>query len=147
MSYKPLLAPGIHNIEVEELDNHFLSCFAGSSTRPKLIAGFKKYVEALKAVGIKFEVWIDGSFATEKSDPNDIDMVIFGSAADLEKLPEPKQAALLRLTDRASVRLTLGCDVLFCVTENQEARSYWRGWYGFDRNENPKGIARLEVTP
>lgn len=147
MSHKPLLAPGLHDIKVEELDNHFLSSFAGSNTRPKLIAGLKKYVEALKQVGATFEIWIDGSFATEKPDPNDIDMVIFGSAIELNKLPQPKRDVLQRLIDRASVRLTLGCDVLFCVAEDQNMRSYWRGWYGFDRNETPKGIARLEVTP
>lgn len=147
MNHKPLLAPGIHDIVVDDLDNHFLASFAGSSTRPKLIVGFKKYVAALKQVGVKFEIWIDGSFVTEKPDPNDIDMVMFGSEAELNNLPIPRRQVLLRLIDRASVRLTLGCDVLFCVAENYDMRSYWRGWYGFDRSGNPKGIARLEVAP
>ena len=146
MSHKPLLAPGLHDVKIDDIDNHFLSSFSGSNTRPKLIDGLKKYVEALEQVGAKFEIWIDGSFATEKVDPNDIDMVIFGSAAELNKLPHLKQVALQRLIDRTSVRLTLGCDVLFCVAENQNMRSYWRGWFGFDRNESPKGIARLEVA-
>jgi len=24
--------------------------------------------------------------------------------------------------------------------------SYWRGWFGFDKNDKPKGIPRLYIT-
>jgi hypothetical protein len=148
MSYKPLLVPGIHDIEEKDLSNHFLSSFADSTTRKRLIEGFRKYLAALKQFGIKFEIWVDGSFTTEKPDPSDIDLVVFGSRAELNALPEQQLQALKPLLlNRAAIKLQLGCDVLFCVAEDIDGRSYWRGWYGFDRDENPKGIARLEVTP
>lgn len=146
MGYKPLLVPGIHDIDEQELGNHFLSSFVGSRTRAQLISGFRKYLAALRQFGVKFEIWIDGSFTTEKPDPSDVDIVVFGSAAELDALPQQQQEALSRLFDRNAIKLQLGCDVLFCVAEDSNMRSYWRGWYGFDREENPKGIARLEVV-
>jgi hypothetical protein len=147
MSYKPLLVPGIHDIDEKDLGNHFLSSFAGSRTRAQLIEGFHRYLGALRQFGVKFEIWIDGSFTTDKPDPSDVDLVVFCSATDLNALPDQQQQALARLFDRKAIKLQLGCDVLFCVAEDPDMRSYWRGWYGYDREENPKGIARLEVAP
>lgn len=147
MSHKPILAPGVHDISEQDLENHFLSTFSGSTSRARLIAGLKRYLAALKSVGVKFEIWIDGSFATEKENPNDIDLVVFGSVAEIDQLPDAFKNQLAALLDRVNIKHATGCDVLFAVAEDQNRRSYWRGWYGFDREENPKGIARIEVTP
>ena len=147
MNHKPLFPPGIHDISESDLENHFLSGFPSSSTRQRLISGLKKYLKLLKSIGVKFEIWIDGSFTTEKEDPGDIDLVVFGSTTELNHLPSPKKSQLHALFDRVSIKNAIGCDVLFAVAEDQDMRSYWRGWYGFDRNENPKGIARIEVGP
>ncbi len=148
MTDNPLLAPGLHDVQESDLDNHFLSQFTGSTTRPVLIQGFRSYLQALKQFRVAFEIWIDGSFVTNKQDPSDIDLVIFASQADLNSLPTPDQQSLARLLlDRASVKKAVGCDVLFSVAEDQNMRSYWRGWYGFDRLETPKGIARIRVIP
>lgn len=127
------------------MENHFLSAFPSSNTRGKLIYGFKQYLAALKNIGVKLEIWIDGSFVTEKDDPNDIDLVIFGSHAEIDRLPDESKNQLRALLDRVNIKHATGCDVLFAVAEDQNIRSYWRGWYGFDRDENPKGIARIEV--
>ena len=147
MNHKPLFPPGIHDISESDLENHFLSSFPSSSTRQRLISGLKKYLKRLKSIGVKFEIWIDGSFTTEKEDPGDIDLVVFGSTTELNHLTPPKKSQLHALFDRVSIKNAIGCDVLFAVAEDQNMRNYWRGWYGFDRNENPKGIARIEVGP
>lgn len=147
MSHKPILPPGLHDITEHELENHFLSAFSSSTTRARLIAGFKQYLAALKSVGVKLEIWIDGSFATDKENPSDIDLVVFGSHAEIDQLPDASKNQLGALLDRVNIKHVTGCDVLFAVAEDQNRRSYWRGWYGFDRDENPKGIARIEVKP
>lgn len=142
-----LLPPGLHDIDHADLDNHFLSAFPGSATRPQLIGGLRTFIAALQRIGIPFEIWIDGSFTTTKENPNDVDLVAFASDAAIQALDSGRRRALEGLFDRASSRRTFGCDVLFCVAEDANMRSYWRGWYGFDRDERPKGIARLAVTP
>lgn len=147
MDYQPLLPPGIHDLTEDELDNHFQSGFQNSTTRPPLIAGLKSFMNALRTSGVEFELWIDGSFTTQKENPNDIDLVAFAPAATLNGLPPQKQALLQSLFDRISSRSTFGCDVIYAPAEDANLRSYWRGWYGYDRSEQPKGIARVLVTP
>jgi hypothetical protein len=147
MDEQPLLEAGLHDFKISEIGNHFLKSFPSSTTRRPLIDGLSNYVNALTKVGIPVEIWIDGSFTTNKTDPNDIDLVIFASATLINNLPEDKQKLLGVLIDRNSMKQNFGCDVLFSPSENNDMRSYWRGWYGFDRNENPKGIARVMVTP
>ena len=146
MEEKPILPPGLHDFELNQLENHFLSDFPDSTTRAVLIEGLKKYINVLKSLEISIEVWLDGSFTTTKTNPNDIDLVIFASEKAVNKLDSKKQEIFRRLTNRRKNKQKFGCDVLFSVKENQEMRSYWRGWYGFDRNESPKGIARIMVN-
>lgn len=147
MTHKPLLAPGVHDVEENDLDNHFLSTFPTTTTRIALILGLKQYLQALRKVGLSFEVWIDGSFTTDKIDPSDVDLVVFGSMIEINSLPEARKQYLASLVDRVNIKQALGCDVLFAVAEDQDLRSYWRGWYGYDRDEQPKGIARIRVAP
>lgn len=147
MSHKPLLGPGLHDIAESELSSVFSASFGDSVTRAYLVDGLQQYIAALKGIGIRFELWIDGSFVTYKVDPGDVDLVVFASESEIDSLPQSSQQRLCELVDRRSMRSAVGCDVLFCHRENQNLRSYWRGWYGFDRNESPKGIARVEISP
>lgn len=146
MEQKPLLEPGLHDFELKEIGNHFLKDFPASKTRKLLIDGLNTYIGHLSSIGAPVELWIDGSFTTNKENPNDIDLVIFSPASVLNVLPDDKKQLFQALTDRVSIKANFGCDVLFCPTEDQNMRSYWRGWYGFDRNERPKGIARVMVA-
>lgn len=147
MEHDPLLPPGLHDIQEDELSNHFLSSFSSSVTRPALINGLKAFIASLRHLGIPIEIWIDGSFTTNKIDPNDIDLVVFASQDDVNQLELDSRLRLQDLIDRISSRSRFGCDVLFAVSEDFNSRSYWRGWYGFDRNERPKGIAKIMVRP
>ena len=146
MCHKSILPPGLHDINEAELDNHFLSVFVGSTTRRLLIDNFRMYLSQIRQIAVNFEIWIDGSFVTEKPNPNDIDIVVFASSNELNVLSSQDQLRLRSLLDRNNVRQALGLDVLFAVAEDTNVRSYWRGWYGFDRNERPKGIARIVIT-
>lgn len=147
MDYEPLLEPGLHDFGEEEIENHFLSEFTGSKTRPSLIDGLKEFLALLKGCGIKFEVWLDGSFTTKKEDPNDIDLVVFAETTEIDNL-DPVHKKLLQAIfgDRAGVKSRFGCDALFAPANDANSRSYWRGWYGFDRDENPKGIAKISLN-
>jgi len=146
MEEKPLLDSGLHDFDLNEIGNHFLQDFPTSETRKPLIDGLNAFVGHLSDIGAPIELWIDGSFTTKKTNPNDIDLVIFSPAAIINSLPPEKQQLFQILTDRATVKNNFGCDVLFCPTEDKDMRSYWRGWYGFDRHERPKGIARIMVS-
>ena len=147
MQYKPILEFGLHDISESDLGNYFLSDFPTSVTRPQLINNLKHYLVAVRSVGVKFEVWIDGSFTTEKIDLNDIDLVMFAANDDFDRLPEYLRKFARALVDNTSIRLKYRLDVFFADLNDIDKRNYWRGWYGFDREENPKGIARIWVRP
>lgn len=147
MDHPPIFPPGLHAVGDADLDNHFLRAFSGSKTRPILVEGLRRFITALRRAGIPFEVWLDGSFCTKKLDPNDIDLVVFADATAVNSLDSRVQDYLRGLLDRTNARRQFGCDVLFAPAGNANLRSYWRGWYGFDRDERPKGIAKLEVVP
>ncbi|MFC4259612.1 DUF6932 family protein [Marinobacter lacisalsi] len=146
MEEEPILEPGLHDFELDEIGNHFLTDFADSRTRAKLIANLEAYAKLLSELGASVELWLDGSFTTKKVDPNDIDLVVFSSEAEINALPPKEQGLLRALLDQPTVKNRFGLDVYFCVMENQQLRSYWRGWFGFNRNEQPKGIARITVA-
>lgn len=46
--------------------------------------------------------------------------------------------------DQKTTKLRYECDAYF-ILDNINDKSYWRGLFGFDRNEKPKGIARIMV--
>ncbi len=148
MEHKPLLAPGLHDLELNEIENYFLKGFPDSKTRQPLIDGLNSYIHQLSRVGIDIELWIDGSFTTHKKDPADIDLVLFFMESVVQTLPSEKQQLLKRLVlQRATMRKNFGCDVYFGLSDNSDHRSEWEEWYGFDRDKQPKGIARITVKP
>ncbi|EAT13433.1 hypothetical protein HF888_08050 [Bermanella marisrubri] len=146
MEEEPILEPGLHDFQLDEIGNHFLKDFVSSTTRAPLIASLKAYAKHFSDLGTTVELWIDGSFTTKKVNPNDIDLVVFSPEAEVNALPPEKQRLMAALVDQPTVKKTFGLDVYFCTAEDLQRRSYWRGWFGFDRNEKPKGIARVMVT-
>lgn len=146
MVESPLLNAGIHDFNRSDLEKTFLQAFPSSNTRRSLIHGLNSYIEQLSKFNIEIEMWLDGSFTTNKLNPNDIDLVMFAAESDVNRLPPFEQQKLAALLDNRSVRTKFGCDVYFSPKENSNMRSYWRGWFGFDRDENAKGIARVMVN-
>ncbi|WP_431026512.1 DUF6932 family protein [Klebsiella pneumoniae] len=94
------------------------------------------------------EVWLDGSFTTQKPEPDDVDILVVIDFLALNNLPDVLKPTVSTLLNRDYVKLNFNIDVLL-LAENHpdldydERRSYWRGWFGFDRKENPKGLARV----
>ncbi|KAF0201720.1 MAG: hypothetical protein FD167_5687 [bacterium] len=82
VEYPPLLAEGFQDIKLDELKVIFLTPFPKTTTRTKILRIFKHWIKGVKKLNVKCEIWIDGSFATEKVDPKDIDVVLFISSKD-----------------------------------------------------------------
>jgi hypothetical protein len=111
--------------------------------------GLAMFFEKLVAAGIVGEMWVDGSFLTEKIDPNDVDVVVRcpGALYDLGTV-EQRQALDWVI---ANQKVTMKCDsyVLFEYPTDHPLReqgewmySYWHVKWGFTRqpDEDPKGI-------
>lgn len=148
MEYAPLLASGFQDIKLEELERIFLLPFSNSVTRANILKEFNLWVKRIKKLKVKCEIWIDGSFATEKVDPQDIDVVIFISSSDIRKLTAEKKLELETLTNQRLTeqqRKESICDSYLAFSEDVLDRRFWEKTFGKSRQETPKGIFRIFI--
>ena len=146
--YPPLLAPGFHAFTFEQLAAVFIEPFARPERRRYLLGRLEAYLREVQALGIGYELWIDGSFATEKEEPGDIDLLFVVDAEGVNALGEQGRRAFeALLVDNPTIKRRYRCDVYVCAARDVETRSYWRGWFAFTRSEQPKGIARMRHSP
>lgn len=130
--YPPLLAGGFREIGLWQLDEWFLEPFSEKSRRRYLIDRLRAYLDALRTLALVEVVWIDGSFATFKPDPEDVDVLLLVNEAVVRSLTG---------VDRASVRNRFECDVYFTGTTNQADLLTWRKRFGnFFWSTGSKGI-------
>ena len=79
--FPPLLAKGFHPYTKTEVRALCVDPFPDSTIRRDAMAGLEAILERIKDVGVAGTVWLDGSFTTEKHDPDDVDFVLIASGA------------------------------------------------------------------
>jgi hypothetical protein len=146
--FVPLLAIGRHQMSLAELKRLCVDNFPLSTTRPKIMEGIEKLIKELRMNSIEGEVWIDGSFVTEKMDPEDVDLVLRLPAQFYENATERQRKAVDWLA--ANLKNTHSCDSYLCMEWPEDHPNYWIGQYaysywmrqfGFSRGNEMKGIA------
>lgn len=143
MEYEPIYPPGFHDITLDKLEEIFVDPFQNNDRRTYLLKRFRAYLEKFSELELKVEIWVDGSFSTLKPEPGDMDILIIFDANDVNNLPIEKRPILEELFDRNLCKIRYSIDVLLCLSNDADRRSYWRGWFGFSRDEKPKGIPRV----
>ena len=88
---------------------------------------------------------INGSFVTNKEEPNDIDIAFFYDPIAANALPHAKKLILAEVANNSISKYRYNCDVYFLPNNKEDLRSYWRGWFGFTRTEKAKGFARITI--
>jgi hypothetical protein len=147
----PCLVPiGFHRFTMENIRQLCVDSFPISTARPTIFNGLITFVQRLQTARIPGELWLDGSFLTEKIDPKDVDVVlrVDGSVYNSGTM-EQKDAIDWVI---ANQKLTLKCDsyALFEYPPGHALHddgrwwySYWHKQWGFSREDAPKGIAVL----
>jgi hypothetical protein len=79
------------------LEEMTVTRFPASRVRPAIFAEFRRLVNELLAVGIVCEIWANGSFLTEKANPevDDLDLSVKLMVEQFETNPAPIGRALL----------------------------------------------------
>src|SRR5437588_12114043 len=91
--YPPLLAPGFHYMTVSEMARRYVQNFPLSSTRSSIMDGLTAVTTRLVKSWVVGELWVDGSFVTEKIDPDDADVVLrIGAGLYNDGLPEQRES-------------------------------------------------------
>jgi hypothetical protein len=136
--YPALLEPGIHIFTIDEFAKRFVEPFPDSVTRKRLLLNFLELLQLLKSSGLKADVWVGGSFLTEKLNPADLDFVVLYSSEGSQFTIEQKGVVDF-LLNTEQIRLNYSCDVRILFSTKNESM-YWRGVFGFDRQNKPKGF-------
>lgn len=152
--FPPLLPAGFHDLNDVGLKDLCVNSFPGSVRRSKLYCNFIQLMILLREFNLQFkcfsEIWVDGSYTTHKPEPDDIDILLVIDYSALLQIPDEQLKAVSPLLNRDFVKTNYNIDLLL-LPENHpdvdysERRSYWRGWFGFDRRETPKGLVRFAL--
>jgi Family of unknown function (DUF6932) len=143
---------GFHPLSLAEVEAMCVTNFPLSASRQPIMDGLKAFVGRLISEAVQGDLWLDGSFLTEKIDPEDVDIVL-RMQADLYDYgtPEYRDAVDWVISNR---KATLKCDsyILFqyylghpLYDEGEWWYSYWHMKWGFSREEDPKGSAVIKL--
>ena len=92
--HSPILPIGFHPMTLEQLREVCVGRFPDSTTRGRIMDGLASVIDRLQRVGIKAEIWVDGSFLTAKRDPQDSDIVLRIAASVYENGTEEQRRVL-----------------------------------------------------
>lgn len=71
-----VLPYGIYSAKLDDIRERFCS-YGNIELREKLFKTFEKYLKEILKHKVELEVYVDGSFVTDKSEPGDIDILLF----------------------------------------------------------------------
>jgi len=143
LNEKGLLPPGEHVCTLDEARERFGS-FQGNDHRRRLFSRLEQLVNELRRSGLFSALVVDGSFATAKSAPEDIDVIVamrrgHDWAADLS----PDDYALV---SRSVIRRRFGFDVFLAGDGDTAYGSYVEFFSRVRENATVrKGMLRIEL--
>lgn len=151
-SYPGLLDVGFHPMTVGELCQLCVDHprFSLSSTRRRIMRNLATLVEGLRAVGVSGSLWVDGSFLTEKMDPEDVDLLLYMEDRIYQSFTAAQKDDIRWLDDNREIKDEYDCDchIHFSYPPGdprydfgQLMHSYWHRQYGMDEFFEMKGIA------
>ena len=149
--YPPLLPAGFHPMSLEQIRELCIVPFEGmSSTRSPIMFGLVAVIGRLEYTEVKGEIWIDGSFITQKIDPSDVDILLHIKAEFYDNASTEQRDAIDWVN--SNLKITHRCDSYVWMEdehnpENEWWRAYWIRQFGFSRDAaDLKGMA-LYVLP
>lgn len=141
---------GIVKILLSDFKSIYVDAFTTSSTRQSIYFKWQDYIEHFKnQICSEFKQWVNGSYTTNKIDPNDIDLVNLVEYTD--DLNSKAHLIVNFLTQGGSkdkykvdgyfVQIYSTDDPRYSLTEHW--LNYWKDWFGHDRERREKGIPEI----
>jgi hypothetical protein len=126
------LPAGEHEASLALVKKRFGS---SSAQREELMRGLEGAAENLRAAGVR-RIWVDGSFVTEKEEPNDVDGCWeYSESVDLEKID-----SVFLDESRAPMKEKYGVELFpACVIEAGSGLPFPK-FFQVNRDGEPKGI-------
>ncbi len=149
LCFPPLLSPGFHDLDDAQVKSLCVDAFPESVRRSMLYCNYIQLVSDIRNINKQFncfiEVWVDGSFTTEKPEPDDIDILLVIDSNRLNLIPVMFQPQIEKFLNRQYIKHNYKIDLLLLEHGKDEDRMHWRGVFGHDREDTPKGIVRISL--
>ena len=139
-------------MSVADLSELCVTRFPLSKRRESIMHSLEALLANLSSAGVKAEAWINGSFLTEKIDPDDVDLVVLVQQPDWPSDQGGKEA--LARVARQEFKNPLKCDSYLSIEYpaghplnafGLKQRDYWLKQFGESRGGTNKGLAVLDI--
>lgn len=132
------LPPGVYHVLLEDIEKRF----TWTEKRKKLFQGLVNAALNLASAGVLL-LYIDGSFITNKEEPNDIDGCwVWHPRVDSNLLDDVFKD---RKHPREKMKAKYGVDFLVHGYDLGNDGQPIEGWFQIDEDENEKGILLLNL--
>lgn len=144
-----LIEPGIHSMDMTEFYDTFVAQFTTSQRRQIIFNNLIDFIKSISHSYKVYEIWIDGSYVTQKINPNDVDIVIFFPLEDFIQVSKVWSSLrnAINIDSYSAVAVTEETLNKLSPSDQNKAhnnRNYWKGQFGFDRQDQPKGIINIK---
>ena len=127
-TYPPLFPPGLSEVQLQDLGQLFVGPAFDTPLRRRMTVQLRMFIGELERLGVHGELWIDGSFATKKREPGDIDLALSIPRVIVSAMSDESLERLRFLSDeenRAYVRSRWQVDLYVFESSNVARRAYF----------------------
>lgn len=135
------LSPGIHILSWPEFEKEF----GFNQHRKELIKGLSRAIEALKKCSCA-TLFVDGSFVSKKTYPQDYDACFNPQGMDFAKLVSEYPVFLDRSPGRQKLKQEFKGELFSSTALAAPPRYLYIDFFQKDRDDNPKGIIQLNLN-
>lgn len=157
VEYPPLFPAELRPFTVAELRALCVDGFPLSDTRDVIMSCLEHVCSILAQAGIVGDLWVDGSFLTQKIDPEDADVVLVVRSEFLDAATTEQREAVDWFADEfGELKRWLRCHCYPLVMypdghamfwSSTYRHAYWLRQWGFSRANVLKGIAVVKLNP
>lgn len=124
--------------------------FPLSNTRQGLMKNLEEVIQTLRDARVVGEIWVDGSFMTQKVDPEDIDILLRIDADTYDNGTPRQQTQIDKVA--GGLRDSHNCDSYVHLewppgdpqhAGGQRRRKEWMKQFGTGHTDQPKGMAEI----
>lgn len=134
---------------IEALEGTFVNPVFDTPLRRRLTTQLRRFVNELGRLGVHGDIWINGSYATKKPDPRDVDVALSMSPMALRALADEHRQRLAYYgheEGRPHVRNRWQVDFYLFDSTNPRRHEYFRELFSNNPDQaNQKGIPFIRL--
>lgn len=143
--FPALLQPGIKKLSLQQIFELTVSGLPVDPRREDLFGRFALFCSEITALGVSGYTWVDGSFLTEKFDPDDVDCVLWPTVEGV--MSDENAAKFMGIVSRPYAKARFGLDLYIeYALRDFHREAYWKGVMGFCHDGvTAKGFAEVSL--